>query len=265
MTNHGVLVGYDGSPDAAAAIELGARLLPGRDVRIAHLWAEPFAAGELRPRVSQRTATVREMIDMLEQEAAAEAERVAAAGVVLAEAAGWKAEPILKRAYGAEGLELAALAEELDVEILVVGSRGLTGPRAVLGSVSDQAAHVSPVPTLVVPRLVLTTEREAAADGPILVGDDGSPGAQRARETATRLFGGRDIAAFTVENAGTGRAVAEGLVRRAQTIAAAAIVVGSRGRSAAREILLGSAAMALLHHTDRPVVVVPGRRSRPVD
>src|SRR5215217_105538 len=43
MTTHGVLVGYDGSPDAAGAIELGARLLPGRDVRIAHLWAVPLA------------------------------------------------------------------------------------------------------------------------------------------------------------------------------------------------------------------------------
>jgi nucleotide-binding universal stress UspA family protein len=48
------------------------------------------------------------------------------------------------------------------------------------------------------------------------------------------------------------------------SIGAAAIVVGPHGSSAAREILLGSA-MALLHHTDRPVVVVPGRRSRPVD
>ena len=136
--------------------------------------------------------------------------------------------------------------------MLVVGSRGLTGPRAVLGSVSDQAAHVSPVPTLVVPRLVLTTERDAAAAGPILVGDDGSPGAERAREMATSLFPGRDVATFTVEDAGTGRAVAVGLVRRARTIGAAAIVVGSRGRSAAHEIMLGSAAMAVLHHTDRP-------------
>ena len=149
--------------------------------------------------------------------------------------------------------------------MLVVGSRGLTGPRAVLGSVSDQAAHTSPVPTLVVPRLVLTTERDAAAEGPILVGDDGSPGANRARETATRLFAGRDVATFTVEDAGTGRAVAEGLVRRALAIGAAAIVVGSRGRSAAREIMLGSAAIAVLHHTDRPAIVVPGRRGRPAD
>jgi nucleotide-binding universal stress UspA family protein len=33
-------------------------------------------------------------------------------------------------------------------------------------------------------------------------------------------------------------------------------MVGSRGRSAVREILLGSVAMATLHHTRRPVLVV---------
>ena len=116
MTNHGLLVGYDGSPDAAGAIELGARLLPSRDVRIAHLWAEPFAAAELRPRLSKRTETVREMIELLEQEAAAEAERIAAEGVVLG------------------SRRWARLAH------------------VVLGSVSESVVRKSTCPTLVVPR-----------------------------------------------------------------------------------------------------------------
>jgi nucleotide-binding universal stress UspA family protein len=38
------------------------------------------------------------------------------------------------------------------------------------------------------------------------------------------------------------------------------IVAGSRGRSAARELLLGSVAMAILHRAQRPVLVVPHRR-----
>jgi nucleotide-binding universal stress UspA family protein len=235
-------------------------LLPGCNAGIANLWAVPFAASELRPRVSKRTATVQELIDLLEQEAAAEAERIAAEGVILAKAAGWSAHPILKQAYGAEGLELAALAEEQDVEMLVVGSRGLSGPKAVLGSVSDQAVHASPVPVLVVPRLVLLRERGAIAGGPILVGDDGSEGAGHAGEAARRLFPDRDVVTYEVADEGRGRAVAAGLVVKAQGIGAAAIVVGSRGRSAAREIMLGSAAMAVLHHTDRPVIVVPAQR-----
>jgi len=37
----------------------------------------------------------------------------------------------------------------------------------------------------------------------------------------------------------------------------AVLVVGSRGRSAARQIVLGSVAKATLHNAERRVVVVP--------
>ena len=207
------------------------------------------------------------MIDLLEQEAAAKAERIAAEGVVLAQAAGWKAEPILKRAYGAKGSSSHALAEELEAPRCSSSARAVcTGPRAVLGSVSDQAAHTSPRADPRRPAPRADDRARGRGEGPILVGDDGWPGAERARETATSLFPGRRRRG--VHRRGRpepGRAVADGLVRQARTIGAAAIVVGSRGRSAAREIMLGSAAIAVLHHTDRPVTVVPGRRSRPVD
>jgi nucleotide-binding universal stress UspA family protein len=276
-----VLVGFDGSPDAVGAIELGARLLPGRRALIAHLWAPPFAATELRARVWRRARSVSEMIELLEAEAQAEAERLANEGVTLANAAGWRAEALVKRSYGGEGLELAALAEELRPAALVLGSRGLTGVRAVLGSVSDQAVHTSPVPVLVVPRLVLSAERDAAATGPIVVGDDGSAGAARALQATTALFGDRAVQTVRVQFdddpdaptgpgtvtvpplgvASSGRAIGDALVRQAAAVGAAAIAVGSRGRSAPAEILLGSVAMAVLHHTDRPVLVVPPARA----
>ena len=275
-----VLVGFDGSPDAAGAIELTAQLLPGRTAVIAHLWAPPYARPELRSRVSRRAGSVKEMIELLEREALAEAERVAAEGVTLAAAAGWRAEPLVRRSLGGVGLELAALAEELVPAVLVIGSRGLTGVRAVLGSVSDEAVHASPVPVLVVPRFILTAEREAAGSGPVLVGHDGSAGAARALDAAASLLGERErIAAFVGEEdaapaapegartavlaplgvSENARAIADALVRHAQEAGAAVIVVGSRGRSAIREILLGSVAIAVLHHADRPVMVVPAR------
>ena len=67
MPSHDVIAGYDGSPDAAGAIELGASLLPGRRALIAHLWAPPFAASELRLRVTRRASTVQEMMGLLER------------------------------------------------------------------------------------------------------------------------------------------------------------------------------------------------------
>jgi nucleotide-binding universal stress UspA family protein len=59
---------------------------------------------------------------------------------------------------------------------------------------------------------------------------------------------------------GSARAVAAALADYAAERGAAVIVVGSRGRSASRELLLGSVAKALLHHARRPVLVVPAGR-----
>ena len=55
-----VLVGYDGSPDAANALEIGARLLPGFAAHVVHVWAPPFASGELRRRLLRTAASLDE-------------------------------------------------------------------------------------------------------------------------------------------------------------------------------------------------------------
>jgi nucleotide-binding universal stress UspA family protein len=221
-----------------------------------------------------------ELAALLEREGAAEAERIAAEGVALAHAAGWQAEPLAHRGYGDEGLELARLAEELRPAAVVVGSRGLSGARAVLGSVSDTVTHYSPVPVLSVPHPLLADERQAAATGPVVVGYDESNGAHGALAAATSLFPGRELIAVTVPDedvSGAGadttavetvvldvgrpargpRAVADALAGFAADRKAALIVVGSRGRSAWRKIMLGSVAMAVLRHAEHPVLTVP--------
>jgi nucleotide-binding universal stress UspA family protein len=278
-----VLAGYDGSPAAAGAIEYGARLLPDASARIVHLWAPPFADAELRRRVWRKAGSLEELQALLESEGAAEAERLAAEGVAIATAAGWEARALTERSLGAEGFGLARLAEDLEPTVVVVGSRGLSGLRAFLGSVSDLLVHHSPVPVLVVPHPLLAEERHAAATGPVLVAHDTSEGAQRALAAATALFAGRELVVATVgadpldperlADAGAGdaeavqldprgvaqsaRAVADALAADADERGAAVVVVGSRGQSARREILLGSVAMATLHHVHRPVLVVP--------
>ena len=236
-----------------------------------HLWAPPFANVELRRRVSRKARSLDELQSLLEQEGAADAERIAREGVALANGAGWAAQPLTDRNLSAEGFALARLAEELKPAAVVVGSRGLSGLRAVLGSVSDFVVHHSPAPVLVVPHPLLADEREAAAAGPVVVGHDGSSGAQRALATAASLFAavswswrrptrapstpgcwqggcrrrrGRParFARRRAERAGRRRG-ARRLRRRAR---AAVIVVGSRGQSAHRSILLGSVALAAL-------------------
>jgi nucleotide-binding universal stress UspA family protein len=277
-----LILGYDGSPPASAAIDAGAALFPGARAWVTHLWAPPFASEALRRRLWTGRGHVDDFVTAVEREGEREAQRLAANGVTLARAAGWQAEAMVRRTYGGAGLELGQIAGELGADLVLVGSRGLGGTEAFLGSVSDMMVHHSLRPGLVVPHPLLAAEATALAEGPVLVGWDGSPGAGAAWSTARRLFPARELLLVAVDpaakdpsdvadadgrqvpvtpvhsrRAGSASAVAEALAGCARSRAAAAIVVGSRGRSAVREILLGSVAMATLHHSHRPVMVVP--------
>lgn len=285
-----VIVGYDGSPAATAAIDDGTVLIPQARAWITHLWSPPFASKGVRERLWASASGVDQLIESIEREGEHEARRLTDMGVRLARAAGWEAEPLVARSYGGEGLCLARIAQERDADLVLVGSRGLGGARAALGSVSDLVVHHAPRPVLVVPHPLLIAERQALADGPVLVGWDGSAGSAAALAAATRLFPTRDLVAVSVDDrdgrpvatdppptvAGRlthrhvaggdgppGRAVATALAGCARGHGAALLVVGSRGRSTAREILFGSAAMATLHHAHRPVMVVPSIEDGP--
>ncbi|MGE0216681.1 universal stress protein [Mycolicibacterium sp.] len=277
-----VIVGYDGSPAAGAAISVGATLFPAAHAWIAHIWTPPFAGKRLLRRLRATARNTEEFLQLVEQEGAREAGRIADAGVALAKAAEWEAEPIVKRATGSDGLRLAQLAERLHGDVLVIGDRGLGRSEAAIGSVSDMVVHYATVPVLVVPHPLLSDEFDALADGPVVVGYDGSEGAETAVSTVRRLFpdravilaavrsDGHDVAAGpaaqglelrTVEERNRlgrprDRVIADELSAEADRAGAAVLAVGSRGLSAAREVLLGSVAVATAHRSHRPVLVV---------
>jgi len=279
-----VLVGYDGSPEAGAAVDAGAVLFPQAHAWISYLWSPPFTSERLRRRLRAVARDANELVEMIDQEGEREATRLVATGVTLARAAGWDAEPLLKRTWGAEGLRFAQLTEQVQADVVLVGSRGLGGTQAVLGSVSDLVVRYATRPVLVVPHPLLAAEFAALGDGPVVVGWDGSANAQTAFAAAERLFPERDVLLVTVDEqdatpapvdrskaagrqiltlnveAGRGfhaRATSDALIACANERNAAALIVGSRGRSVARDILLGSVAMGTLHHAHRPLMVVP--------
>ena len=199
---------------------------------------------------------------------------------------------------GQPASELAELADKLDAEEIVVGSRGFGPFRATLGSVSHALLHEAHRPVVVVPARMLDAERSPRTPHRIVVGYDGSPSARdaiayaahRATPEGTLVavhgfrspfehynspFAAEELAAqrafaermfdeipqellggVPVEQRIVEMPVADALVQVGRTENASEIVVGSRGlgRFAAA---IGSVSHSLLHESDRPVVVVP--------
>ena len=131
-----LVVGYDGTPGARAAAAEALRLAGALDVRVVFVfayWANP-AGGD----VGDMLAALREVGEAHLAEAQADAER---AGVAA------RGELIHERPSAA----LAELAEQIDAQMIVVGSYGdkpLKG--ALLGSTAHKLLHLSERPVLVV-------------------------------------------------------------------------------------------------------------------
>ncbi|AKS33522.1 universal stress protein [Mycolicibacterium goodii] len=269
-----VVVGYDGSLSANGAIRTAGALFPGAEAVIVYLSTPPFGSKGLRARLRHSARNVDELIDLVDRESEGESARLVDIGVTLARAAGWTPQPLVKRTWAGEGLGLAQVGEELQPEVMVVGARGIGASESKIGSVSDLVVHHSPRPVLVVSQHMLSAEHEAVADGPVVVGVDGSAGSDRASKAAAQLFPNRTVVTAAVSDGdaddvdamhhvrrfrGSGAGcTADALVAFADEQRAATLVVGSRGRSGLKKVLLGSVAGATLQRTFRPVLVVPG-------
>jgi nucleotide-binding universal stress UspA family protein len=148
-----VMLCYDGSDNARAAITAAAALFGGAPAVVVHhgesierlIAVGPAAHGFALPEV---TAGLRE----LEHGAREDARRMADEGAALAREAGFRAEAV--HTFGDEGPWQALLrtADEHDVRVVVAGSRGRSRLASlVLGSVSHGLLHRSSRPLLVVP------------------------------------------------------------------------------------------------------------------
>ncbi|HEU5083122.1 MAG TPA: universal stress protein [Acidimicrobiales bacterium] len=182
-------------------------------------------------------------------------------------------------------------------DLVVVGDTGRWGViRPPLGSLAAHLVHHSPQPVAVVAgaggpldgaRLVVGVDGSddsraalawAAALAARLGGSveavalydplaDSYPHGPAASSWHTTLEPMARAAVSSVEEPGVpidlqvfGAQRVEGLLEVGTDGDAAAIVVGARGRGGFRRLLVGGTALQLLHHADRPVVVVPSHR-----
>jgi nucleotide-binding universal stress UspA family protein len=144
-----ILIAYDGSEDARAAIEQAAKLWPGQQATVVSVW-EPFA--EVIAHAS--TGFAPGMADYDEIDAASEklADDNAREGAELASTGGLEASGLKTSQTTTIAEAILAAANEVGAQVIVVGTRGLTGVKSLLlGSVSHAVVHHADVPVLVVP------------------------------------------------------------------------------------------------------------------
>lgn len=287
------LVAFDGSPDAVEAIDAAAAVLKPAEAVVVHVRGVPRADEQTLADV-RRGESMDEALKARDAREAAASQALADRGAQLARAAGWQAESRSAFTYGGVWDEVLRLAGDLSVEVIVLGARGLTGVSAALGSVSDAVVHNAQQPVLVVPT-ARATQHTTGGHAPALVAYDGSDGSRAALDAAAQLLSARELLichvggdrqqadprADPVVDEAVSRAVAagcnargvpapglgvapglsgrarHGLVAAAQEHEVSVIVIGSRGRPAASELVLGSVAMGVLHHAERPVIVAP--------
>lgn len=272
---HGILVGYDGSPDSERALRWAAREARWRGTVLTVCHA--CAPGDIEARSSYDDASD-PMLPAAEQiltEGLRFARTIMGAG---------QARPLL-----AVGPAAQVLCEHsADVGMVVVGPRGRGGlPGSLLGSVAQRVcAHARGRVVVVRGHWYPAAEY---APGPVAVGADGSDGSRAAVAFAAEEAVLRAVPLLAVcaladapgSLGGTGpmqeafdrdtarwekeypeltilRQVTFGQPRTALLDAASGaqlLVVGSRGRGGLKGMLLGSVSQAMLHHARCPVGV----------
>ncbi len=151
---HPVLVAFDGSPTAQAAVAAAARLFAGRRLVIVSIWEPGLAfamasTGDITG-VGYVAPTAEEMasVDRAQRDHATDA---AETGARLARELGADAEAYPVADESKVGETLAELADQFDADAIVVGSRGLGAFKAGLfGSTSRSLLGETTRPVLVV-------------------------------------------------------------------------------------------------------------------
>jgi nucleotide-binding universal stress UspA family protein len=149
-----VLIGYDGSEVARAAVRHAAELFAGRPTVLATVWepglasvsaglSDTFGAGNLPPDLE----TV-EAIDRAQRE---HASTVAGDGAEFGRSLGLDVEPQAVPDEGDVAETLLGIARERGAAVVVVGSHGISGLRPrLLGSVSRKVVEHCDRPVLVI-------------------------------------------------------------------------------------------------------------------
>lgn len=158
-----ILICYDGSEDARAAIDRAGALFAGHAAIVLTVW-QPFIEVIAHTGVG---------FGMLPPDSAAidtasrqRAEQIAHEGAELAEQAGLEAEPRVCEQSSTTARVILGEAERLAAEVIVMGSRGLTGLKSLLlGSVSHEVIQHADRTVVIVPSPAVAASRARKVQG----------------------------------------------------------------------------------------------------
>lgn len=149
-----LVIAYDGSPNARRAVHYAGRFLSAERTVVLTVW-EPIRGGQ--DSVSIDLDGPPDAPDALFDDddldiAFADAQRTNVEGATLARAAGLNAEPLCVAVSGTVWRTIIDAADKLDADLIVTGTRGVTGVRSLLqASVADRVLRHGGRPVLIVP------------------------------------------------------------------------------------------------------------------
>ncbi len=144
-----ILLCYDGSLSAKRAISVAHSTIGRNTAVVLHVWSPPEAFLAAAP---FGDAPTEPPMSGLERLALERAQEIAREGHDLARGIELMTEFRVERCEGAVWRTILDVADDLDVKLIVIGTRGLTAVDSnLLGSVSNAVVHHSGRPLLVVP------------------------------------------------------------------------------------------------------------------
>jgi nucleotide-binding universal stress UspA family protein len=152
-----ILIAFDGSADAEAAIDHAAKLLRDEQATVLVIWERLI---DVMTRTGSAFAIGDVDYDAVDRESEAQARKRAEEGVRRADRAGLEARAETRpRDTSVAGAILDA-ADDLDAGVILMGTRGLTRFKSLLlGSVSNAVLQHADRPVIVVPSAEVADER----------------------------------------------------------------------------------------------------------
>ena len=157
-----IVIAYDGSEDAKAAVQKAGQLFKGETATVVSVW-QRFV--DTMARVGGGIGVIVDY-DEIDGDSAKRSEERAAEGAELANSVGLQATGKSAVVETTLSDAIIQVADEANADVLVLGTRGLTGVKsALLGSVSHHVLQHADRPVLVVPSPEVAAARAGSRSG----------------------------------------------------------------------------------------------------